>query len=338
MVQVGGEMVTRHDVDAYKRHFPSHCRLLLDLTATETGTISRCIIDKDTPLPEVVAPVGYPLDDVHLALLDEKGTPVRENEKGEIVVTSRYLSPGYWRRPDLTQAAFIPSSVQAAEVCYHTGDMGKRLADGCLVHLGRKDAQVKIRGFRVEVVEIETVLQDHPDIADAVVLPIDDLDSGLRLAAYFIPRRQPGPVSSLLTTFVRTRLPDYMVPSAFIALDAFPLTVSGKVDRRALPLPGSCRPELDTPFVSPRTPIEQTLATLWAELLGLDRVGVHDLFLNLGGHSIIAMQLIARVHQLFQVEIPLRDLLEAATVEAMAITITLYLLDEDSAETLPGTA
>jgi acyl carrier protein len=198
--------------------------------------------------------------------------------------------------------------------------------DGCLEHLGRKDFQVKIRGYRIEVGAIETALVELDTIKEAIVVasayaptePSSAPWTDLRLAAYVVPRKQPGPSVISLRNFLREKLPDYMIPAVFVLLDALPLTPNGKVDRRSLPPPDPIRPELGNPFVAPRSPIEETLANIWSQVLGLERVGVHDNFFVLGGHSLLATQVISRVRDAYRIELSLRSFFEAPTVAGNA--------------------
>jgi acyl carrier protein len=249
-------------------------------------------------------------------------------------VRSRYLSPGYWRRPDLTQEAFLPDPAGTEARVYRTGDLGRMLPDGCLVHLGRNDFQVKVRGHRIEPGEIETALIGHPAVQDAVVAVRQDRHGDTRLVAYLAVTSAPGPTVSELRRFLAELVPDYMVPAAFVCLDALPLTPNGKVDRRALPEPGTGRQALDTPFVAPTTAVEQTLAGIWAEVLDLDRVGIHDRFLDLGGDSLLASRVLARIPAAFGVEPPMRELLAASTVAEMAMVLLTHAAAKVDPETL----
>jgi acyl carrier protein len=177
---------------------------------------------------------------------------------------------------------------------------------------------VKLRGFRIELGEIEAVLGRHPAVREVVVVVREDAPGDRRLAAYVVADREPAPSSRDLRAFLQAKLPDYMIPSAFVPLDALPLTPNGKVDRRALPAPGQARPTLEDALVAPRTPVEEALAGIWADLLGLTQVGIHDNFFELGGHSLLATQVMARLQAAFQVEVPLRRLFEAPTVADLA--------------------
>ena len=196
------------------------------------------------------------------------------------------------------------------------------LPDGCLMHLGRKDFQVKVRGHRIEVAEIEMALLAMDTIKETIVLACADQNGDQRLVAYIVPEGESAPTVSILRRTLAERLPDYMIPSVFMMLDALPLNPTGKVDRLTLPAPGISRLHLDTPFALPRTPVEETLVDIWSEILGLDRVGVHDNFLELGGHSLSAMRIISRVFEAFQVEVSARSLFQADTVADIAVIIT----------------
>ncbi|MBI3457321.1 MAG: non-ribosomal peptide synthetase [Candidatus Rokubacteria bacterium] len=325
LIKLGGEPVCRTDVELYKKHFSDRCIFVNRLGTTETGSVRWYIINKEGSISGHSVPVGYPVEDHEILLLDDAGRAVGVDEVGEIVVKSRYLSPGYWRRPELTRAAFLPDPDGGEARLYRTGDLGRMLADGCLMHLGRKDFQVKIRGHRVEVDEIEMALRDLAAIKEAVVVAREDRSGDHRLVAYLVPRGSPAPTITTLRRALAERLPDYMVPSAFVFLDALPLAPNGKVHRRALPAPGAARPALDTPFVGPRTPVEARLERICAEVLDLEQVGIHDSFLDLGGHSLLAARIVARVLDTFHVEIPLRSLLEAPTVAAIAVVIDCHL-------------
>ena len=322
VIRFGGESTSKRDVELYKRHFSRHCILVNRLGSTETGTLRWYFMDQSSCIEGNIVPVGYPVEDNEILVLDESGKEVGIDTIGEIAVKSRYVSPGYWRRPDLTKARFLRGSESEAERTYRTGDVGRLLPDGCLIHLGRKDFQVKIRGHRIEIAEIEMALLDHPAIKQAIVVPREDYADDQRLAAYLAAATRPAPPIGELRGFLKKTLPDYMVPSTWMFLEAFPLAPNGKVDRQGLPPPSSTRPELDTAFVAPRTPIEARLAEIWSEVLCIDQVGVNDNFLDLGGHSLAATRVISQVIKHFQVDLPLRSLFESPTVAEMAGVIT----------------
>ena len=266
------------------------------------------------PLP----PIGRPIANTQIYILDEEMQPVPVGVTGEIYIGGSNLARGYLERPGLTAERFVPNPFgEAGSRLYRSGDLARFLPDGTIAFLGRKDHQVKLRGFRIELGEIEVVLEEHRDVGEAVVMARADPVGDPRLVAYVTPRGGAELGPSDLRTFLRRRLPEYMVPAAFVLLDAFPLTPSGKLDRRSLPDPEPSRPD-DADYVAPRTPVEEVLARIWAEVLGLERVGVHDNFFDIGGHALLATQVVSRVADVFQVDLPLRRLFEAPTVADLA--------------------
>ena len=321
LILLFGEAVYHTDVELYKKHFADGSILGSSLGCNEFDDYAYFFVNKNTSLPSGVIPGGYPIADTETLILDEHGRSVGVNQIGEIVIHSRYNAVGYWRRPDLTQTAFVPDPDGGNACFYHTGDLGRRGSDGCLFHHGRKDFQVKILGHRVELSEVETALLEIDGVKEAVVVGQEKNPGDRRLVAYIIWCGGQLPRISELRRQLCDKLPDYMVPSSFVFLDTLPLTATGKVDRGALPPPDGTRPAIDSPFVAPHTPVEEELAAIWAEVLGLDRVGIHDAFLELGGDSLLATQVISRVLARFQVTLPLRILLDAATVGEMAVLI-----------------
>jgi amino acid adenylation domain-containing protein len=325
LIHTGGELVSTKDVELYKQHFSRGCIFASGLGITEVGHVRGYFSDHDSQIPGSLVPAGYPVEDIEVLIHDDTGQEVGPNGVGEIVVRSRYLAAGYWRRPELTQAAFAPDPAGGEARLYRTGDLGRLWPDGCLEHLGRRDFQVKIRGYRVEVAEIEEALLALDGVQAAIVVAREDVPEDKRLVAYIVPAGLPGPTVSALRRALATQLTDYMIPATFVLLDSMPLTTTGKIDRHALPVPGRARPHLDVAFVPPSTPVEAILTRIWAEILGLDEVGVHDAFLDLGGNSLLAAQISARVLDTLYVEIPIRILLEAPTVAHMALVITQHL-------------
>jgi len=329
LIKLGSEPVSTRDLRLYKKYFSQDCIFVNALSSTETGTVCTCFFNKDAPISGSTVPVGYAMEDMEVSVRDEDGEMASGfNHVGQIAVKSVYLSPGYWQRPDLTEAKFLADPSGGDERIYLTGDLGRMMPDGCLVHTGRKDLQVKIRGYRVEVHEIEKALLGFSEIKQAIVVGREDRPGDQRLVAYLVSNRQLGPSVRELRGFLGDQLPDYMLPSAFVILDALPLSPSGKVDRHALPAPDQRRPELQTSFVAARTPVEESLAGIWREVLCLDAVGIHDNFLELGGNSLLATQVISRVLDRFQLELPLRSLFdEASTIADTAVVITQNLAE-----------
>lgn len=337
VIRLSGMAITAGDVERYKQHYSAQCILLHVMGSTEAGTVPHFFIDHTTNFAGSAVPVGYSEEDSEIALLDENGAGVGIGEVGEIAVKSRYLAEGYWGQPRLTAAKFLPDPNGQNERIYLTGDLGQIGQDGCLFHLGRKDFQVNIRGFRVETGEVERTLLNHKAIREVVVTAQGDKFGDSRLVAYFVPTKKPGPKISELQRALKQKLPHYMVPSAFVEVDSFPLLPSGKINRKALVCPSDLRPDLEAPFLAPRFSTEAKLAKIWADVLGIDRVGIHDNFFDLGGHSLAASRVVSRVIQQFQLEIPLQSLFESPTVADMAAVITAHqgkTLDEQGLSTL----
>jgi len=269
-------------------------------------------------------PIGKPLPNRAAYILDGHGQPVPVGVAGELYLGGVALARGYLHHPDLTAARFVPDpfSQEPGARLYRTGDLARYLPDGTIEFFGRVDYQLKIRGYRVEPGEIEALLERHPAVREAVVQPWEDEGGDKYLAAYVVSGNGAALPIDELGEYLRDRLPDYMVPSAIVPLDALPTLPTGKVDRRALlrPTDGS-RTGTARTYVAPRTPLEEELTRLWAEVLHVERVGVEDNFFDLGGHSLLAAQLASRVREVFQVEVPLRALFESPTVAALSVTI-----------------
>jgi amino acid adenylation domain-containing protein len=323
IVRLGGEPVYKRDINLFKKHFSTDCILVNRLGSSETGSLRMFFLDKETEVRNNLVPVGYAVADNDVLLLDDSGAQVAGDE-GEIAVRTRYVSPGYWRRPDLTADSFLDDPSDENRKIYRTGDLGRLLPDGCLLHLGRKDFFVKIRGYRVELDEIEMTLMEFPGIKEVAVTALNNNSGDERLVAYVVPKTAPGPNVSEIRRFLEEKLPDYMIPATFITLDALPLTDTLKVDRKALPKPNGLRPEIAVPYAAPRNSIEAALAKIWAEMLELDQVGVHDNFFDLGGHSLAATRVISRVVLTFPLNLPVKVLFDSPTVAEMAEVIAAH--------------
>jgi amino acid adenylation domain-containing protein len=269
-------------------------------------------------------PIGRAVTGATVHVLDPAGRPVPTGEAGELYVGGEGLARGYLRRPALTAERFVPDpfSGRPGARLYRTGDAVRELPGGDLEFVDRLDHQLKVRGFRIESGEVEAALTAHPGVAEAAVVAREDTPGDKRLVAYVVgPGGAPAPAAGDLRAFVAERLPAYMVPGAFVAIDAFPLTPNGKVDRAALPAPGHARPDLATPWVAPATVTEQRLAAIWSTVLGIEGIGAYDDFFALGGHSLLATQVIARAREAFGADLPLRAIFEAPTVAGLAAAI-----------------
>ncbi|WP_035060990.1 non-ribosomal peptide synthetase [Andreprevotia chitinilytica] len=279
---------------------------------TVCATIQRCDEGNGT-----TPPIGHPIANTRVYLLDDALQPVPVGVAGELYVAGVGLARGYLGRPDLTAKRFMPNPYgEAGERMYRSGDLARYLPDGRIEYLGRIDQQVKLRGFRIELGEIEASLTALPAVRDAVVLAREDEPGDKRLVAYLVTNEGHTLEPSSLREHLLQRLPDYMIPAHFIVLDQLPLTPNGKVDRKALPAPDRSRDEAG--YVAPRNATEAQLAAIWAEVLKLDRVGVHDNFFELGGHSLLATQLVSKVRQHFGIELALRTLFAEPTVAALS--------------------
>ncbi|HEY0172460.1 MAG TPA: MupA/Atu3671 family FMN-dependent luciferase-like monooxygenase [Pyrinomonadaceae bacterium] len=268
-------------------------------------------------------PIGRPIANTRTVILDPYLQPVPVGVPGELFIGGEGVVRGYFRRPDLTAERFIPDPYGARPGArmYRTGDLTRYRPDGSVEYLGRLDHQVKVRGFRIEPGEVELALESHPDIAQAVVAARPDAQGSLVLVAFAVARAGARLAAAEVRSFVAARLPEYMVPGLVVELERLPLTPNGKVDRAALPEAGPGSGAGGHEYVAPRTTIEEVLADLWAGVLGVERVGVHDNFFTLGGHSLLATLLVSRMRGAFGVEVPLRSIFESPTVAGLAAAV-----------------
>jgi amino acid adenylation domain-containing protein len=270
-------------------------------------------------------PIGGPIPNIQIYILDRRLKPVPVGVSGEVFVGGEGITRGYLNRPELTAEKFIPNPFAGTGTrLYRTGDVARWLSDGNIEFLGRVDHQVKIRGYRIELGEIETVLRQHSAVKECVVAAREDEPGNKRLVAYLVTNAQPGPTVTELRAFIKDRLPDYMVPAVFVTLDALPLMPNGKVDHAGLPASETVRPKLDRIFVAPATPLEQKLAEIWGEVLKVEKVGVHDNFFELGGDSIRSVQVRAKA-QAAGIHLDVQQLFKYQTIGALAEA----LVDQD---------
>jgi amino acid adenylation domain-containing protein len=270
--------------------------------------------------PDRLPTIGRPIDGVQIYILDEYMQEVPPGEPGEIYIGGEGVARGYRNRPDLTSERFVPNlfSSEPSTRLYKTGDLARYLRNGEIAFLGRVDDQIKVRGFRIEPAEIVKVLDEHPAVQASAVVARDGATGEKKLVGYVVTAPNAQPTHSELRNFIAARLPEYMVPATFVTLQDLPLSPSGKIDRTRLPEPGPDNILRDHVFVAPRTPIEERVASILASLLGLPQVSVEDNFFLLGGHSLLGTQLIARVRDEFQIELSLRSLFEAPTVQKLS--------------------
>jgi natural product biosynthesis luciferase-like monooxygenase protein len=280
-------------------------------------------------------PIGRPIANSELYILDPELQPVPIGAPGELFIGGDGVVRGYLNRPELTAERFIrhPLRDDPEARLYRTGDLARHLPDGNVEFLGRIDHQVKIRGHRIELGEIESLLHEHPSVQEAVVIAREDIAGDQRLVAYVVPRGGQPIDAGQVRADLSVRLPDFMVPSHVVSLDAFPLTPNAKIDRKALPAPEQAQPAADRSLVGPRTDTERILAEIWQTVLQVGSVGIHDKFFDLGGHSLLAVQLIAQIRDAFQVKLPLRMLVDAPTVADLAVAIEgMQINDADNDE------
>ena len=309
----GGEVL---DDDLARRLLTAGGRLWNSYGPTETTV--WCVMHMVTS-PQGNIPIGRPIANIQLYVMDAHGSPAPIGVAGELWVGGAGLARGYWGRPELTAQRFVPNPLDSGSSAplYRTGDLVRWLADGNLEFLGRVDGQVKIRGNRVELGEIEAALRTHPLVHQAAAALREAAPGEHRLTAYVVAeQRQTIPVDEL-RRFLRQTLPDFMIPAAFVFLDALPMTASGKLDRRALPAPAAVRPEVATAFVAPQDETQRQLAELWEELLAVHPVGSEDSFFDLGGHSLLAAQLVWRINARFASALSVADLYLHPTIAAL---------------------
>ena len=333
-----GEPLPRELVERWRESFPGAGEVVNLYGATET-TLVKCSHRVSRPPRHGIQPAGRPLPETQALVLARDHRPCGIGERGEIVLRTPFRTLGYLNAPEEMQSRFVPNPFRddPRDLLYHTGDRGRYGIDGELEVLGRLDDQVKIRGVRIEPGEVAAVLARHPAVRQSAVIAREDAPGDRRLVAYVVAAPGRALAASELRSSAQRHLPEYMVPSAFVMLEALPLTVNGKLDRRALPAPDAAGETPGTGYVAPRTPLEEITARIWAEVLGVDRVGVHDGFFDLGGHSLLATQVISRLRAECQTELPIRTLFDRPTVAALAEQIAAARLG-DRAEARPGIA
>ncbi len=315
-VILGGEILLRADFEIFRKNFPVTCRLFTGLGMTETGTIRQNVLSTHTNVEGPVVPLGYPLRDIEIQLLDDKGTPVKTGEVGEITVRSPFIALEYWQKPDETRTAFSRDSLQENVRIFRTGDLGEQLPDGALVHRGRKDYQIKVRGFRIELEEIESAILETGLARDTVVIGFDVKPGDKRLVAYIVPAAGNKNVADKLRLCLNDLLPDHMVPALFVELEELPQTPNGKADRQTLPRPNFG--DLAGDQELPRDAVEAALVDLWKEILSTDHVGVDDNFFDLGGDSLLASVMFIEIEKRFGRLYPLSMLVEKKTIRQLA--------------------
>ena len=329
-VLMAGEPLLPSDVGKWVEKFGARVQLVNLYGPSETTMTKFAYFVKPDDRELESIPIGKPIEGCAAVLVDAEDKVCAPGTVGEIYIRTPFRTHGYFNQPELTQQVFVPNpfSKDPNDVIYKTGDLGRVMADGNFEFLGRRDLQVKIRGTRIELSEIDKLLRAHEAVKDLAVIDREDASSNKFLCAYVV-LGQPVETGEF-RDYLSSRLPHEMIPSAFVLMDKLPRTISGKIDRKALPAPGQLRAELEKLFTPPRTPIETTLAEIWTEVLGIDRVGIDDNFFEMGGHSLLVFQVISRVREAFGIDLPLRALFEAPTIEQQALAVIEAQLDQEN--------
>jgi acyl-coenzyme A synthetase/AMP-(fatty) acid ligase/acyl carrier protein len=338
---MGGEALSWGLVDKIRATKPG-CEIINHYGPTETTVGSLTLRLSEVPQLSVTdsatVPIGRPISNTRVYILDQHLAPVPVGVAGELYIGGDGVTAGYLNQPDKTAERFVPDpfSKNPNSRLYRTGDLARYLPDGHIEFLGRGDDQVKVRGFRIELGEVEAVLASQAGVMQVAVLAREEKDTGeKRLVAYLVTSRDNPPTTEGLRQKLREQLPDYMVPSAMVFLDKLPLNANGKVDRKALPAPEEVQ-EQARAYVAPRTPIEEVVANIWAEVLHREQVGAEDNFFDLGGHSLLATQIVSRVREHFSIDLALRSLFEAPTVAGLAELVKAAQESGDSATESPA--
>jgi amino acid adenylation domain-containing protein len=318
VVRLEGDQASTRDVERFREHFPRGSVLVNGLGTTETGIVCQYFMDHDTALPTDVVPIGYPCEGMEVLIVGQDGSEAADGEIGEIAVRSRYLATGYWNRPELTGSAFTPVRGADGVRMYRTGDQGRRSEGGLIEHLGRVDARLRLHGRWVEIAVVEEAVVRLPGIREAVVGTYSLAHDEKRLAAYVVTERDQPLHTGVLRTLLAEAVPIHAIPSRFVKLDQLPLSSNGKTDRSALPPPARTRPHLDVDYVRPFSSLQQQITELWSDVLGIDVIGIRDDFFELGGDSVLAMTMLARLEELVHRRLPPDIMLRGATVEYFA--------------------
>jgi aspartate racemase len=320
-ILTGGEALSKNHIERALKQLP-HTQLINGYGPTESTTFACCyLIPKmmDNQINSI--PIGRAISNTTIYILDKYSQLVPIGVAGELYIGGDGLARGYLNSPELTNEKFITNSFSncSKSRLYKTGDLARYLDDGSIQFLGRIDHQVKIRGFRIELGEIESVLEKHPETREVVVSVYEPILGDKRLVAYLVSEKDFIPSVSELREFLKLQLPEYMIPSAFVFLDALPLTPNGKLDRKALPEPDQHRYDLRTEFIAPRSQLEIEIAGIWENLLGIDQIGIEDNFFDLGGHSLLAIKMIIDVNKLFNSNLPFSAIYQCPTIKELGM-------------------
>jgi aryl carrier-like protein len=283
---------------------------------------------------EKKVPIGRPIANIQIYILDKHLQPVPLGVSGELHIGGVGLARGYWNKLELTQEKFISSPFQSGQFLYKTGDLARYRSDGNVEYLGRIDHQVKIRGFRIELGEIEAVLGQHPKVRETVVVAREDIPNNQRLVAYVVPASEITFSAQELRDYIKEKLPDYMVPSAIVELNKLPLSPNGKIDRRALPVPEIQRLDLKEAYEAPNSEVERAIAKIWLEILHLEQVGINDNFFDLGGNSLLMVQINHKLREILNYDISVVEMFQNPTIKSLAKYINISSKETSAFEPL----
>ena len=317
VITAGEQLQVNESVVRFFERLP-RCVLVNQYGPTECHVVSSETLSGDPSAWPALPPIGRPIANVRLYVLDGELGPVPAGVPGELCIAGAAVSRGYLGDDARTAESFVPDPFVPGGRMYRTGDLARHLPGGELAYLGRADTQVKLRGFRVELGEVEAALLDHPRVTQAVAVLREDRPGAARLVAYVVSENSEAELAAMLPDALAAKLPEYMLPAAYVRMDELPLTASGKIDRRALLGAEHAPNQVHAGYVPPRSPDEAALAELWAEVLGTSRVGVHDDFFELGGHSLTATRLVSRIRDALSVELGVRALFEHPTIAGLA--------------------
>ena len=320
-VFVGGDVLFRRDVERLRPHLSEKAVVVYSFSSSETGLLSRTTLHNNSPIAADIVPVGFPVPGKEVLILDQDGKVLRAGTPGEIAVRSEIIFPGYWHQPELTAGKFRSDPADPRRKVFCTGDLGYLLSDGQLVFLGRNDFRVKIHGYSVDLSSVECALMADPQVKRAVVVPQVDPAGLKRLVAYVVLAPHATATAANLRSFLLDHIPAYMVPSVFIFLTELPLTVTMKVDRKALVPPDWSQVQTSIEYALPRDEVERKLVKIWQQVLGVERIGIDDGFFDVGGDSLLASSLFLEIERNFSVRLPLRTLIDHETIRQIASLI-----------------
>jgi amino acid adenylation domain-containing protein len=314
LVVMGGEPVLINDVESYKLHFNDSCVFINGLGPTESTVTLQYFIDKTTKINQATVPVGYPVEDTHVYILDNDGQEVKDGEIGELVYKSDYLALGYLNQSGKTSEVFITDPVTKQGRVFKTGDLGKKTADGPIEFLGRNDFQIKIRGYRIELNEIESVMDKFDFVDKSVVMPIIHEGKEPQIVTYYTITGKKSVSSDLIKESLIKTLPSYMIPTYFYQLDSMPLTATGKIDRKFIV--DTFKPDSgEEKNVKPRNAVERSIAKIWKNLLSIDDCGIKTEFSKVGGNSLLLTSLVLELQNKFKIDVAINDIISLPTIE-----------------------